>query len=83
MRVTVRETDVAPDILFVKVHDRKVVKNRVHLDLRPADQLVQVDRLMELGARRVDIGQREVSWVVMAETPGLSPSTSSRNRASW
>src|ERR1041385_3764381 len=64
------EVEVAPDILFLKVPDRKVVKNRVHLDLRPADQQAQVDRLIGLGARRVDIGQGEVSWVVLADPEG-------------
>lgn len=65
------EADVAPDILFVKVPDRKSVKNRLHFDLRPADQQGQVDRLIELGARRVDIGQSDdVSWVVMADPEG-------------
>ncbi len=27
--------DVAPDILFVKVPDEKITKNRLHFDLRP------------------------------------------------
>lgn len=65
------EVDVAPDILFAKVPDRKTVKNRLHFDLRPADQQAQVGRLIELGARRVDIGQSDdVSWVVMADPEG-------------
>jgi hypothetical protein len=38
--------DVAPDILFVKVPDEKVTKNRVHLDLRPVDQRAEVERLL-------------------------------------
>jgi predicted enzyme related to lactoylglutathione lyase len=63
--------DVAPDILFVKVPDAKTVKNRLHLDLRPADQRSQVQRLVDLGARRVDVGQpRDVSWVVLADPEG-------------
>jgi predicted enzyme related to lactoylglutathione lyase len=63
--------DVAPDILFVKVPDAKTVKNRLHLDLRPADQQSQVQRLVDLGARRIGIGQPEdVSWVVMADPEG-------------
>jgi len=49
--------DVAPDILFVKVPDEKVTKNRVHLDLRPVDQRAEVDRSVALGATHVDIGQ--------------------------
>ena len=45
-------------------------KNRVHLDLRPDNQEAEIQRLEELGATRVDIGQREVPWVVMADPEG-------------
>jgi hypothetical protein len=48
----------------------KTVKNRLHLDLRPADQAAEVIRLEALGARRVSIGQGDVSWVVMADPDG-------------
>ena len=65
------ETDVSPDLLFVKVHDEKVVKNRLHLDLRPADQQVTVDRLLALGATHAEIGQTgEEPWVVLADPEG-------------
>ena len=65
------EVDVAPDILFVKVPDRKTVKNRLHFDLRPADQQAQVHRLNELGASRTNIGQSvDATWVVMADPEG-------------
>jgi predicted enzyme related to lactoylglutathione lyase len=64
------EVDVAPDILFVKVPDRKIVKNRLHFDLRPKDQEAQVERVLALGASRTDIGQRDVSWVVLADPEG-------------
>jgi predicted enzyme related to lactoylglutathione lyase len=62
-----------PDILFIKVPDEKVVKNRLHLDLRPKDQAAEVERLEALGARKIDIGQNEgstKSWVVMADPEG-------------
>jgi predicted enzyme related to lactoylglutathione lyase len=62
-----------PDILFIKVPDEKVVKNRLHLDLRPIDQAAEVTRLEALGARQIDIGQNEgstKSWVVMADPEG-------------
>ena len=45
-------------------------KNRVHLDLRPDNQDEEIQRLKELGATRVDIGQRDVPWVVMADPEG-------------
>lgn len=61
---------VAPDLLFLKVPDEKAVKNRLHLDLRPEDQGAEVKRLVDLGARHVDIGQGEHSWVVLADPEG-------------
>lgn len=65
-----REDGVVPDLLFLKVPGDKAGKNRLHLDLRPADQAAEVARLEALGARRVNVGQGEVSWVVMADPDG-------------
>jgi hypothetical protein len=51
----------------------KTGKNRLHFDLAPpvdGDQHVEVDRLVSLGATRVDLGQGEVSWVLMADPDG-------------
>jgi predicted enzyme related to lactoylglutathione lyase len=51
----------------------KTGKNRLHFDLAPpvdGDQQAEVDRLFTLGATRIDIGQGEVSWVVMADPDG-------------
>ena len=62
-----------PDILFLKVPDKKVIKNRLHLDLRPDNQEVEIERLEKLGAKRVEIGQSEepeCTWVVMADPEG-------------
>ena len=62
-----------PDILFLKVPDSKVVKNRLHLDLRPDDQGAEVARLEKLGAKKIDIGQStdpDTTWVVMADIEG-------------
>jgi murein DD-endopeptidase MepM/ murein hydrolase activator NlpD len=41
-------------------------KNRLHFDLAPpvgGDQQAEADRLISLGATRIDIGQGEVSWL--------------------
>jgi len=65
-----QEDGIVPDLLFLKVPEGKVVKNRLHLDLRPADQAAEVARLEALGARRVDIGQGEVGWVTLADPDG-------------
>ena len=58
------------DLLFVKVPEAKTVKNRLHIDLRPDDQAVEVARALALGARHVDIGQGEQTWVVLADPEG-------------
>ncbi|MCO4250280.1 VOC family protein [Pseudarthrobacter raffinosi] len=62
---------VSPDLLFVKVPERKELKNRLHLDLRPDDQAEEVQRLETLGASRISVGQGpEATWVVMADPDG-------------
>jgi predicted enzyme related to lactoylglutathione lyase len=51
----------------------KLVKNRLHLDLTTSaeDRDLEIERLMDLGARRVDIGQTgEESWDVLADPEG-------------
>jgi hypothetical protein len=59
------------ELLFLHTPDEKVVKNRYHLDLRPDDRDAEVERLVGLGATRVDIGQGpEVTWVVLADPEG-------------
>jgi predicted enzyme related to lactoylglutathione lyase len=48
-------------------------KNRLHFDIAPpagVDQQAEVERLVALGARRIDIGQGDVSWAVMADPDG-------------
>ena len=67
-----RSGAVVPTIVFVPVPETKTVKNRVHIDVSPIDrtQDEEVERLEGLGAKRIDIGQGEVSWVVMADPEG-------------
>jgi len=62
--------DRLPGLVFVPVRDSKVTKNRLHLDFRPDDQTAEVDRLLALGAHRVDVGQGEQRWVVLADPEG-------------
>jgi hypothetical protein len=62
--------DRVPGLLFVPVPEAKGVKNRLHLDFRPDDQGREVERMLGLGATRVDVGQGEQSWVVLADPEG-------------
>ena len=62
----VPETNV-PESRVDAAHTKR---NRIHLDLQPDDQVAEVERLEALGARRIHIGQGDVSWVVMEDPEG-------------
>ncbi len=63
---------VPPTLTFARVPEGKTVKNRLHLDVNPTDreQDEEVSRLLDLGARHVDVGQADASWVVLADPEG-------------
>lgn len=67
-----RPGPVPPTLTFARVPEAKTVKNRLHLDVNPTDreQDEEVRRLLDLGARRVDVGQGDESWVVLADPEG-------------
>jgi Glyoxalase-like domain len=73
------EIDIdAPDgslrLAFLPVPQLPEAPGRLHLDLasRDADhQRSQVSRLLAAGARRADIGQRDVPWQVLADPEGM------------
>ena len=72
--IVIGADDNAPvGICFMPVTDPKTVKNRVHLDLTSsaADRDQEIERLLALGAHRVDIGQTGAeSWIVLADPEG-------------
>jgi hypothetical protein len=60
-----------PQLLFNRVAEAKDGKNRLHLDLDPDDQEAEVERLVDMGARKVDIGQGDdLDWMVLADPEG-------------
>ncbi|ARZ71793.1 VOC family protein [Streptomyces sp. HU2014] len=67
-----RPGPVPPALTFARVPEGKAVKNRLHIDVNPADrdQDEEVRRLLGLGARYADVGQGEESWVVLADPEG-------------
>ncbi|MDG4772309.1 VOC family protein [Solwaraspora sp. WMMD792] len=65
-----RSPDQLPGLIFVPVPESKQLKNRLHIDLRPTDQAAEVERLVDMGARRVDIDQGDVTWMVLADPEG-------------
>ena len=68
----VRRAPTTPVLVFATVPEGKTVKNRLHLDLRPVgcSHAEEVERLIGLGARRADVGQGQVPWVVLADPEG-------------
>ena len=62
-----------PTVLVLRTPDGpKTSKNRLHLDVNATDrdQDAEVERILALGATRVDTGQGEQSWVVLADPEG-------------
>jgi Glyoxalase-like domain len=69
----IRSQDGGVFITFGGPPEPKQAKNRLHIDIAPpkdGDQRAEVDRLVSLGATRIDIGQGDVSWVVMVDPDG-------------
>ena len=63
----------APTLLFSPSTDVRTGKLRLHLDVNPTDrdQEAELARLLELGARPADVGQRgDESWHVLADPEG-------------
>ena len=60
------------ELYLIGVPEAKTVKNRVHIDLKPtgADQAEELERLLGLGAVRVDMDQGDPSWLVLADPEG-------------
>ncbi len=68
-----RRTAVPAQIVFSRASGKKVHKNRLHLDICPidSDQDTEVERILALGARRIDIGTgKDASWTVLADPEG-------------
>ncbi|MFF6998295.1 VOC family protein [Streptomyces sp. NPDC008313] len=61
-------------LLFVRVDDRKTVKNRVHVDLQPQDRTrdEEVERLLALGATLQGDHRRPdgTGWVTLHDPEG-------------
>jgi predicted enzyme related to lactoylglutathione lyase len=72
--VVIGPYDAAPlGLCFMPVTEAKASKNRLHLDLTTGadDRDAEIERIVALGARRVDIGQTgDESWTVLADPEG-------------
>ena len=69
-----------PRLYFTTVPERKLIKNRVHLDLLPnGDQASEVARLVGLGATVAGDQPPDAGWILLADPEGnefcLEPGT--------
>jgi hypothetical protein len=63
---------VPPMLTFAHVPEGKTVKNRLHIDVNPADreQDEEIARLIRLGATVVTDNRPEFGWVTLADPEG-------------
>jgi predicted enzyme related to lactoylglutathione lyase len=60
-----------PPVILQRVPEPKIGKARIHFDLRVEDIETEAQRLEQLGARRIDIGQgTDPGWITMADPEG-------------
>ena len=60
-----------PRLTFHRVPEAKSVKNRLHLDLGTADLEAEVERLLALGATRLnDLDKGALRWTTLADPEG-------------
>jgi predicted enzyme related to lactoylglutathione lyase len=68
---TVNKAGDGPTLMFVQVPEERAGKNRLHLDLATADWSAEIDRLVALGAKRLDeYDEYGAHWVTLADPEG-------------
>jgi hypothetical protein len=65
------KTASGPTLMFLQVPEPRSGKNRLHLDLATADWSAEVDRLVDLGAKRLDEHtEYGAHWLTLADPEG-------------
>ncbi|MFK0251088.1 VOC family protein [Amycolatopsis azurea] len=60
-----------PVFAFQRVPESRVAKNRVHMDFVTEDRQKEVERLLALGAKRLDEHEMPgIAWTVLADPVG-------------
>jgi len=62
--------DGHPRIVFQRHALAALPKNRLHLDLRPDDLDGELERLVNMGARHVEVEESDETFVVLADPEG-------------
>lgn len=64
------EAPGCPPIDFLRVPERKAVKNRLHIDVRTTDVAAATEQVLALGATRADDVHEGGSWQVLRDPEG-------------
>jgi predicted enzyme related to lactoylglutathione lyase len=65
------DSRLGPLLMFHKVPEGKMVKNRVHFDLQAADVATEADRLTSLGAKQVrSLAENDNRWISFTDPEG-------------
>lgn len=68
---TVNRSADGPTLMFIQVPEPRAGKNRLHVDLATADWSAELDRLIGLGAKRLDEhDEYGTHWVTLADPEG-------------
>jgi predicted enzyme related to lactoylglutathione lyase len=68
---TVNRTAAGPTLMFLAVPEPRNGKNRLHVDLAASDWAAEIDRLVDLGAKRVDEhNEFGTHWITLADPEG-------------
>jgi hypothetical protein len=68
---TVNKSGDGPALMFIQVPEGRSGKNRLHLDLATAHWAAEIDRLVGLGAKRLDeYDEYGAHWVTLADPEG-------------
>jgi hypothetical protein len=68
---TVNRTAPGTTLMFIQVPEPRNGKNRLHVDLSATDWAAEIDRLVDLGAKRVDEhNEYGTHWITLADPEG-------------
>lgn len=73
LKVVYERPDVValPGLIFERAHERKTARNRLHFELDSDDLGADVEKLLDMGARHVDVRQSGIAGsVVLADPEG-------------
>ncbi len=68
---SVNSSGDGPALFFIQVPEPRTGKNRLHVDLAAADWSAELDRLIGLGAKRLDEhDEYGTHWITLADPEG-------------